>query len=147
MTAELTFLDTNILLYAHDRTAGRKQEVARSLVADLWGSRTGVLGTQVLQEFYVKATRKLPRPLSAPRARSVIDRYASWVVHRIEPADILEASVLEKRHRLTFWDSLIVISAARAGAGVLTTEDLQHGRSLAGVTVIDPFAAGEGRAR
>jgi predicted nucleic acid-binding protein len=139
MTAEITFVDTNILLYAHDRTAGRKQEVARGLVADLWGSRTGALSTQVLQEFYVNATRKLPRPLSAPRARAIIDRYSNWIVHRIEPRDIVDASVLEKRHRFSFWDSLIIISAVRTGAVVLASEDMQHGRTLAGLTIVSPF--------
>ena len=103
-------------------------------LADRGPEHAGAAG--VLRERHAEAASSL---VSSP-GRSVLDRYASWVVHRIEPADILEASVLEKRHRLTFWDSLIVISAARAGAGVLATEDLQHGRSLAGITVVDPFA-------
>ena len=117
----------------------RKHEIARELVAGLWGSRTGALSTQVLQEFYVNATRKLPRPLSAPRARAVVSRYSNWMVHRIEPSDILDASVLEKRHRLSFWDALVIIAAARTGATVLVTEDLQHGRTIAGLTIVSPF--------
>jgi len=141
MTADLTFVDTNVLLYAHDRSAGAKREIAQALVSDLWGSRTGVVSTQVLQEFYVNATRKLPKPFSAPRARAVVARYANWMVHRIEPADILAASELEKRHRLSFWDSLIVIAAARSGATTLATEDLQHGRTIAGLTIQNPFAS------
>jgi predicted nucleic acid-binding protein len=140
MTAELTFVDTNILLYAHDRSAGHKHELARSLVADLWGSRTGALSTQVLQEFYVNATRKLPRPLAAPRARAVVERYSNWTVHCIEAADIVDASVQGKRHRLSFWDSLIVVAAARCGASTLVTEHLQHGRSIGGLRIVDPFA-------
>lgn len=139
MTDELTFVDTNILLYAHDRSAAEKHDVAAELLARLWGSRAGVLSTQVLQEFYVNATRKLPRPLPAPRARAVISRYATWRLHRIEAADIAAASELEKRHRLAFWDALIVVSAARSGAGTLASEDMQHGRRIAGLTIVNPF--------
>ncbi len=139
MTAELVFVDTDVMLYAHDRSAGRKREVAGALMADLWGTRAGVLSTQVLQEFYVNATRKLPSPLAAARARAIIRRYSTWRVHRIEPADIIAASELEKRHRQSFWDALIVVSAARAGASRLVTEDLQHGRTIMGVEIVDPF--------
>jgi predicted nucleic acid-binding protein len=139
MTAELTFVDTNVLLYAHDRTAGRKHEIARALVADLWGSRTGALSTQVLQEFYVNATRKLPRPLPAPRARSVISRYSNWAVHRIEPSDIIAASELEKRYRQSFRDALVITAAARMGATTLLTEDMQNGRRFAALQICDPF--------
>ncbi len=141
MTAELTFIDTNVLLYAHDRTAAQKRDVARDLIADLWGGRAGALSTQVLQEFYVNATRKLPRPLSASAARKVIGRYATWTVHRIEPADIIAASELEKRHRQSFWDALVIVSAARVGATTLATEDMQHGRMIAGVRIVNPFEA------
>jgi predicted nucleic acid-binding protein len=139
MTAELTFIDTNVLLYAHDRTAGQKRDVARDLTTDLWGTRAGALSTQVLQEFYVNATRKLPRPLSAPAARKVIGRYSTWAVHHIDPADIIAASELEKRHRQSFWDALVLISAARLGATTLATEDLQHGRTIVGVRIVNPF--------
>lgn len=139
MTAELTFVDTNVLLYAHDRTAGRKHQIARALVAGLWGSRTGALSTQVLQEFYVNATRKLPKPLPAPRARMVVSRYSNWMVHCIEPADIIAASELEKRHRQSFWDALVITSAARVGATRLLTEDMQDGRRFADLLIVDPF--------
>jgi len=142
MTAEIVFVDTNVLLYAHDRTAGRKRELASDLLASLWGTRAGALSTQVLQEFYVNATLKLPRPLPAPRARALVARYATWRVHRIEPADITAASELEKRHRQSFWDALIIVSAARVGATTLASEDLQHGRRFAGLTVVDPFREG-----
>lgn len=139
MNAERTFVDTNVLLYAHDRSAGSKHDLARTLMRELWGTRSGVLSTQVLQEFYVIATRKLPRPLSAPRARALISRYATWPIHRIEPSDILAASELEKRHRLSFWDALVVTAASRTGASILATEDLQHGRRIAAVRIVSPF--------
>ncbi|MFV2063594.1 MAG: PIN domain-containing protein [Chloroflexota bacterium] len=141
MTAELTFVDTNVLLYAHDRSAGSKRDVAAALVADLWTSRLGVLSTQVLQEFYVNATRKLPRPLSAPRARAIISNYATWPVRRVEPVDVVAASRLEKRHHLPFWDALVIVCAARVGALRLVSEDMQHGRVIAGVRIENPFVA------
>lgn len=141
MVAEISFVDTNVLLYAHDRSAGDKRDAARELLERLWGTRTGALSTQVLQEFYVNATRKLPRPLSAPRARAVVARYANWFVHRVEPVDILAASELERRHRLAFWDALVIVAAGRVGASTLVTEDLQHGRRLGGVAIVDPFKA------
>jgi predicted nucleic acid-binding protein len=139
MSAELTFLDTNVLLYAHDRSAGAKHETARSLVAHLWDTRTGALSTQVLAEFYVNATRKLPKPMSPVRARAAVARYATWPVQRIEPGDIPGASELAERHRLSFWDALIIASAYRAGAAVLASEDLQPGVP-GGVRIENPFA-------
>ena len=141
MTAERVFVDTNVLLYAHDRSAGRKHEIATELLAELWGSRRGVLSTQVLQEFYVNATRKLPQPITAARARATIKRYATWPIHRIEADDIVRASALERRHRQSFWDALIVTAAWRLQAGILYTEDMQPGRRIGGVRILDPFRA------
>ena len=74
MTAEMTFVDTNVLPYAQERSAGRKHDIAKELLAHLWGVRTGLLSTQALQGFYVDATRKLPQPMPAARARVVIAR-------------------------------------------------------------------------
>jgi predicted nucleic acid-binding protein len=139
MTAELTFIDTNVLVYAHDRSAGAKHLAARRLVAHLWDTRSGTLSTQVLQEFHVIATRKLPKPLAPERARRVLRRYATWPVQLIEPPDILHASELSQRHRMSFWDALIVTCALRSGATVLATEDLQAGRRLSGIRIENPF--------
>ena len=72
--ATSTFVDTNVLVYAHDKDAGAKHEVAGELVADLWERRTGVVSTQVLQEFYVTVTRKIPQPILAARARGIVRR-------------------------------------------------------------------------
>jgi predicted nucleic acid-binding protein len=117
--------------------------VARSLLAELWASRRGLTSTQVMQEFYVNATRKLPRPLPAARARAIIADYGTWPVHQIAPGDIIEASHLQDRLQLSFWDGLIVVAASRMGAATLLTEDLQHGQTIAGVRIVDPFAASQ----
>lgn len=90
MTVETrTFVDTNVLVYAHDVDAGNKHEIARELLRRLWENRQGVMSTQVLQEFYVTVTRKLPKPLDRPAARRVVSTYRAWPIQEIAVADIL----------------------------------------------------------
>ena len=134
------FVDTNVLIYAHDADAGGKHEVAKGLLRDLWLERTGMLSTQVLQEFYVNATRKIRHPLPKPAARSVVNTYAAWCVDGITPADVGTAFQIEDDSRIGFWDALIVAVAARSGARRLLSEDLCAGQVIAGVTIVNPFA-------
>ena len=136
---QLTFVDTNVLAYAHDRSETRKQPVAQAQLEELWRERTGVLSTQVLQELYVVATRKLATPMPRTTARKIVALYAEWPVVQIDVPLILAASDLEERHTLSFWDTLVVEAARRAGATRLLTEDLQAGRRIAGVRVENPF--------
>ena len=136
-----TFVDTNVLIYAHDTSEAEKQPIARALLDGLWADRTGILSTQVLQEFYVIATRKLATPLSRAEAREIVDLYRLWPVIVVEPALILNASRLEEDHQLSFWDALIIEAARVAGAVRLVTEDLQPGRVIAGVRIENPFSA------
>lgn len=140
MRGEPTFVDTNVLVYAYDRDAGGRHDVAGELLAELWTSRTGVLSTQVLQEFYVTTTRKLPSPLDRTTARGVLAVYQAWPVHEITPADVIAAGEIEETRQLSFWDGLIVQCAIRLGATRLLTEDLQAGHRIAGVTIENPFA-------
>ncbi len=133
------FVDTNILVYAHDLDAGRKYEVARSLLRDLWESQTGIISTQVLQEFYVNVTRKISKPISPAQARGVLSAYAAWQVEIIRPADVLQASEVQERYRLSFWDAMIVVAAAKGRADVLVTEDLNPGQIIEGFQVSNPF--------
>lgn len=133
-------MDTNLLVYAHDSTDGSRHPVAQAVLEDLWDRRTGVLSTQVLQEFYVVATRKLERPLTRAAARAVIADYSTWPVVQVDPTLVLSASMLEEQHTLSFWDALIVGAAQRAGAVRLLSEDLQHGRTIGTVTIENPFA-------
>jgi len=135
-----TFVDTNVLIYAHDRTQGRHHEIASTIVAGLWESGGGMLSTQVLQELYVNLSRKLRKPMSRPRARTVIERYMAWPIHQVESADILAAAELEHRHTLAFWDALLVVAAQRLGAARILTEDMQPGRSFGGVRIENPFS-------
>jgi predicted nucleic acid-binding protein len=133
------FLDTNVLVYAHDTTQGAKHEAARDLVLELWADRTGALSTQILQEFYVVATRKLDPPLTRPDARELVALYATWSIVAIDAELIIDATVREERDVLSFWDALIVEAARRAGARHLLTEDLQDGRDFDGTVVENPF--------
>lgn len=135
----MTFVDTNVLAYAHDLTESR-QPVAAGLLGSLWESRSGVLSTQVLQEFYVVATRKFRPPLSRSEARQLVAAYGEWRVVHIDVPLIIAASDLEDRHNLSFWDALILAAARHAGASRLVSEDLQTGRRIAGVRIENPFS-------
>jgi predicted nucleic acid-binding protein len=104
------FVDTNILIYAHDLDAGGKHEKAAASLEDLWEEEAGVLSTQVLQEFYVNVTRKIASPLSPVQARTIIENYLVWQIEVNAPETILLASFIEERHHLS-WDSLIVAAA------------------------------------
>jgi predicted nucleic acid-binding protein len=99
------FVDTNILVYAHDRAAGDRHRVARALIEQLRENRSGALSTQVIQEFYVNVRRKTERPIPATEARQLVEDYLSWVVVVDDAEAIRQAVALEKRYRLGFWDA------------------------------------------
>ena len=134
-----TFVDTNVLIYAHDVDAKGKHDRARSVLRDLWSERNGVLSTQVLQEFYVNATRKIPRPLSKESARLVVSSYAVWCIDTT-PGEIAVAFQIEDQSKIGFWDALIVASALKSGAARILSEDLNAGQTIAGIRIENPFA-------
>ena len=133
------FVDTNILIYAHDMDAGAKHDVAISIIEKIWEEKTGIISTQVIQEFYVNITRKIPNPITPVLARGIILNYFSWHLEAIEPNTILLASEIEERHVLSFWDSLIVATASQSNAGKILTKDLNHGQIIEGVFIENPF--------
>lgn len=136
-----TFVDTNVLIYAHDVDAGRKHEIARKVLRELWTERTGVLSTQVLQEFYTNATRKIRTPLPTRIARTVVGTYAVWCVESTTTADMVAAFQIEDDARIGFWDALIIAVAIRSGAMRVLSEDLNAGQAIAGVIIENPFGA------
>lgn len=138
--ADVVFVDTNILVYAHDLSEEVRRPIAQAVLEDLWSRQSGALSAQVLQEFYVVATRKFEPPLTRRRSREIVAAYAEWPLVQIDAALILAASDLEERHTLSFWDALIIESARRAGAKRLLSEDLQTGRRLGGIKIENPFA-------
>ncbi len=135
------FVDTNILMYAHDATAGARHERAKALVQELWRERTGVVSTQVLQELTVNLRRKAAKPLDAKATREVIADYLTWHVVVNSGASVLEALDLEQRYRISFWDALIVHAAEASGASVLYSEDLSNGQRYGAVEVVNPLLA------
>lgn len=140
-TTQLVFIDTNILVYAHDASETKKQPVAKALLEDLWLSSLGTLSTQVLQEFYVAATRKFDPPMSRREAREIVSAYGEWGLVHIDLTMIINASLLEERHQLSFWDALIVEAAKRSGAQQLISEDLSAGSRIGGIKFQNPFGA------
>lgn len=135
-----TFVDSNVLIYAHDVDANRKHQLAMEILRELWNSRKGVLSLQVLQEFYVNVTRKIPSPLPRESARRVVSNYAIWCIETT-PAEMHAAFRIEDESRIGFWDALIVSSALKCGASRILSEDLNAGQQIAGIPIQNPFAA------
>lgn len=133
-----TFVDTNVLIYAHDVDAIQKHQTAKRVLQELWNEGTGVLSPQVLQEFYVNVTRKIPKPLPQESARLVVNNYAVWCIDTT-PSDIFSAFQIEDGSKIGFWDALIVASALKSGARRILSEDLNPGQIIAGVRIENPF--------
>ncbi len=133
------FVDTNILIYAHDRSTGLKHERARQLVERLWISGQGVLSTQVLQELCINLRRKIARPLPVEEVRGLVQDYLSWEIVVNTPASVLQALEIEVRYKTSFWDALVLQAAESSGAAVLYSEDLAAGQKYGPVHVINPL--------
>jgi predicted nucleic acid-binding protein len=133
------FIDTNILVYAFDRSARKKNTIAAQLVKDCWENETGHISIQVLQEFVVNVTRKIAAPLDYQMARQIVADLAQWCVHSPEISDLLQALDFQERYQLSFWDAMVVQSAAHLGCKQLLSEDLNHGQVYGDVRVINPF--------
>jgi predicted nucleic acid-binding protein len=135
-----SFVDTNILVYAEDRDAKSKHDVARDLVVGLWQSREGVLSIQVLQELYLTVTRKLKKPLSPSKALTVVEEYLTWTVVENTGGLLIDSIELQHKAQLSFWDALIIQAAIVSGCDTLYSEDLNAGQRFGSVVVLNPFA-------
>lgn len=135
----LQFVDTNVLVYAHDQSAGKKHQRARELLAELWTNQTGCLSIQVLQEFYVTITQKVARPLRPEVASQIIADLGVWHVHQPGVDDILAAIQLQARHQLAFWDAMMLASAVALDCKIVWSEDLNPGQQYDQVVVTNPF--------
>lgn len=138
-SASAKFLDTNILVYAYDLSAGEKYRRAKALVDNLWQSEVACLSIQVLQEFYVVSTKKPNMSLSNPDAAEIISDLSNWKVHIPNPGDLLRAITLQQEYVVSFWDAMILWSAQQLGCDTLYTEDLNHNQVYGSVRVINPF--------
>ena len=141
MSAErsLEFLDTNVLVYAHDTTAGDKRGLALALLDRLAQERSAVVSVQVLQEFFVTVTAKLPNPLRSEEAGAIIADLSLLATHAPVAGDVLAAIEIHRRLGISFWDAMIVRSAAVLGCSAIWSEDLTAGQHYEGVEVRNPF--------
>jgi predicted nucleic acid-binding protein len=133
------FVDSNILVYSFDLQSDEKSRKARELLDNLWKQRVGCLSFQVLQEFFVSVTARLPVPLSAAEAARKVAVFSEWTLHRPDKSDLFAAIELHQDLRIAFWDAMIIQSARRLGCRLLWSEDLNNGQTYAGVMVRNPF--------
>lgn len=133
--ASLTFLDTNILVYAYDRGQPVKRARAVEMIQSV---SNAVISTQVMLEFFSLLTRKL---LVSPKdAQAAV---AGLMHLQVVPSDVqlVRASIaLSAAGAISHWDAMVVLAASRAGCDVILTEDLTHGQVIEGVRVVNPFA-------
>lgn len=132
------FVDTNIFLYAHDRSAGKKHRLSAELLGRLFESGSGAISIQVLSEFYAAATKKLT--MASLEAEEILADLADWVIHVPHHADLIRAARLQRRYKMSWWDALIVNSAIVLDCVTLWSEDLSHGQRFGPLTVRNPFA-------
>jgi predicted nucleic acid-binding protein len=137
--ADKFFVDTNILIYAHDRSAGIKHQRARHAIERLWATGQGVLSTQILQELCINLRRKLARPLPVDEVRRLIQDYLSWEIVANSPEAVLKALEIEVRYKISFWDALVLQAAEESGAAILYSEDLAAGQNYGPVQVMNPL--------
>jgi predicted nucleic acid-binding protein len=137
--ADKFFVDTNILIYAHDRSAGLKHERARQVIERLWTTGQGVLSSQILQELCINLRRKLARPLPVDEVRRLIQDYLNWEIVVDSPEAVLQALEIGVRYKISFWDALVLQAAEQSGAAILYSEDLAAGQNYGPVRVMNPL--------
>ena len=133
------FVDTNVLVYARDRTEPERHLRALEWMATLWQTRSGRLSYQVLHEYYVTVTQKLDPPRAVSDARADVASFISWRPTAVELPVIDRAWAIQDRYRFSWWDSLILGAASHAGCTHVLTDDLQDGQEVEAMTVISPF--------
>jgi predicted nucleic acid-binding protein len=137
--ADKFFVDTNILIYAHDRSAGIEHQRARHAIERLWTAGQGVLSTQILQELCINLRHKLARPLPVEEVRRLIQDYLSWEIVANSPEAVLQALEIEVRYKISFWDAMVLQAAEQSGAAILYSEGLAAGQSYGPVQVMNPL--------
>lgn len=137
---EYQFVDTNVLVYAHDRSADLRHEQAVSLLQALWETERGCLSIQVLQEFFVTITRKVAKPLSTAQASQIVASLGTWRVHSPGVNDVQEAIAIQDRYGISFWDAMIIRSAVCLGCSTVWSEDLNTSQRYESAIVANPFS-------
>jgi predicted nucleic acid-binding protein len=137
--ALLEFVDTNVMVYAHDNSAARRHDAAKGLMRQLWDSGRGLLSVWVPQEFYVTVTKKTKKTLDPGEARQVAHDLGLWRTFGPETADVLGAIDLARGYDVAFWDAMILWGAAQLGCAVVWSVDLNPDQTYHGVRVVNPF--------
>lgn len=133
---ERPFVDTNILIYAHDRAEAKKQRIAKELVRKLWDrSQPPIISIQVLQEFYVN----LRKFVNIEQISEIIEIYKEWTIIENTLATFEKAIEIQKKSKLSFWDSSILSAAVIGKANILYSEDFNHGQMMQGIRIMNPF--------
>ena len=135
--SDRSFFDTYVLVYTDDKAMPAKQRRAIELIAEHRRAGTGVLSSQVLQEYFVTVTRKLQ--VDAKIARRKVELLAEFDLVIPDLDDILAAIDLHRLHGFSFWDALVLRAAKQSACVVLYSEDLQPGRVIDGVQIVNPF--------
>lgn len=138
---DVVFVDTNILVYARHAAEVRKQSIAADWLRRLWIERRGRTSMQVLGEYYTTVTRKLRPAMTADDAWADVQTFLTWAPQPIDGDVLMRAREIERRYRLSWWDSTIVAAARLQDCALLLTEDLQDGMVIDGLKVLDPFRA------
>lgn len=138
---ERQFVDTNIFIYAYDVSSAAKHQRALELISELWNSGNGCLSIQVLQEFYVNLTLKIPHPLTPLETAQIIDDLGQWCLHKPELKSVVEAIHIQRRNKISFWDAMIICSAKELGCKIIWTEDLNPNQLYEGIKAVNPFCS------
>ena len=141
--SDKVFFDTNVLVYAFDKSEPEKGTIAKKLIRDFGSEGNIVLSTQVLQEFYVTVTKAKKLMLSKEKAEEIVNDFAEFPLVQVDKAIV---SLAMKRHQsgaFSFWDSLVVEAALKSGCSKLLTEDMQNGLMIDSLTISSPFVFSE----
>ncbi len=139
MNGDKVFLDTNVIVYAYDKSAGEKHRVAVDIMIDLWQTGSGVISTQVLQEFFVITTKKIPNPLKVNVVKEIINDLLVWDVVLNDGKSVLSVINMLLKYKYSFWNSMIINAALKGGAAILYSEDMTHGQKINELTIQNPF--------
>lgn len=133
------FVDTNIIVYAYDISAGEKHNKAVEIMKELWNTGHGIISTQVLQEFFVNVIRKIEKPLDVITAKAIVKDLLKWKTVTVDGEIIIEAIDIHGEHKYSFWDSVVIASAIEGGARTLLSEDFSDRQKIKGLDIKNPF--------
>jgi predicted nucleic acid-binding protein len=133
------FVDTHLLVYAYDSSAGKKWRTSLEVLSLLWIHHTGVLSTQVIQELFVSLTQKVKNPILPETAKEIISDFLHWPLVVNDGENILRAVDLQIKYHFSFWDSLMLQAAITSKSEFLLSEDFQDGQVIESVTILNPF--------